>query len=580
MTMPCMNRVQRGRRVSFSLGLLCSCLAGGGPPALRAQVVRVPAIEQINAVYADYNANTTPGCAVAVMHADSVIFGNAYGMAHIGFRVPMTTATTTWIPYSESRIFLALAVATLARDGRISLDDPVRRHVSEVPAYAGAVTIRHLLHHASGLADYGVLYPSFDLTDRISDDDMFRALTRWGKLNFPAGRDNIYSNTDYALLRILVERAAGRSLHDYLHEKWLDRLGMKNTWVGVDQGRVQGAHALFHEPVAGGWRSVLRYRISPTGRISVTTSVDDLVHWARALRDSTGGISALLATLEGPATDSTRAAGLAYGIYQNSVEGFKVTEYRGVGEYKYLTRVPSADLSVVTLCTAYGGLADFGPRVAALFLGRISTLAPRAGNTPMPSALPTVSVPVEQLQQWVGEYETLAGEDIDYRVAQADGALSVTLRGERTFSLRPISASRFEVTIPGIGLIQLTFAKSDSTPGGVLLTALDPATGETEAPLRRKVIVRQTVAALQSFVGTYVGDAVDVTLYVHRIADRLMVSAHALAPTELKPGPQRDTFLFTDYVARFQRNAAGRVTSLTLDARRVKGMRYTKQGVR
>ena len=145
---------------------------------------------------------------------------------------------------------------------------------------------------------------------------------------------------------------------------------------------------------------------------------------------------------------------------------------------------------------------------------------------------------------------------------------------------RPISATRFEVTIPGIGLIQLTFAKSDSTPGGVLLTALDPATGETESPLRRKVIVRQKVAALQSFAGTYVGDAVDNTLYVHRIADRLMVSAHALAPTELKVGPNRDTFLFTDYVARFQRNAAGRVTHLTLDARRVKGMRYTKQGVR
>ena len=246
--------------------------ATGHLRTIGAQSVRVPSVARIDSIFADYDAPTSPGCAVAVLHADSVIFRKAYGMAHIGFQVPMTTATTTWLPYSEARVFTALAVAMLARDGAISLDDPVRRHVRELPAYAAAVTVRHLLHHTSGLADYGVLDPGFDLGDRLSEYDVFRALSRWGKLGFVPGRGHMYSNTDYALLKILVGRVAGRSMHDYLHAQLLGPLGMRDTWIGADQSMNAPAHALFHESADGGWRTLLRYRISPVAGLRPVTS--------------------------------------------------------------------------------------------------------------------------------------------------------------------------------------------------------------------------------------------------------------------------------------------------------------------
>jgi len=204
----------------------------------------------------------------------------------------------------------------------------------EVPAYTGAVTVRHLVHHTSGLADYGVLDPGFDLSDRMSEEEVFRMLARWGQLGFPPGRGNTYSNTDSALLKILVERVARRSLHDFLHEKLLGPLGMRDTRIGADQGLVTPDHALFHEPVAGGWRALLRYRISPVGGISVTTSVDDLARWARALRDSATGIDALRASLERGAPGSARADGIAYGVQRGEQRGLRLVEYRGVGGYR------------------------------------------------------------------------------------------------------------------------------------------------------------------------------------------------------------------------------------------------------
>ncbi len=223
--------------------------------------------------------------------------------------VPMATATTTWIPYSEARVFVALAVAMLERDGRLSLDDPMRRHVPELPAYASAVTVRQLIHHTSGLADYGVLAgPGWDISDRMSEGEFFRILGRWGRLGFAPGEGEMYSNSDYALLRILVERVTGGSQHDYLDPRLFRPLGMTSTRVGADQATVAPNHALFYDVDGDGFKTLLRYRTSPVGGISVTTSVDDLVRWERVVRfhrDEAGCVTHL--TL-----DATRVKGLRY----------------------------------------------------------------------------------------------------------------------------------------------------------------------------------------------------------------------------------------------------------------------------
>jgi len=549
--------------------------ATGAARTANAQVVHVPPAERIDAVFAEYDSRTTPGCAVAVLHRDSVVFQKAYGMAHIGFGVPMTTATTTWIPYSEARIFTALAVAMLARDGKISLDDPVRRHVPEVPAYAGAVTVRQLVHHTSGLADYGVLMSGFDVFDRMSEDEFFRILARWGKLGFPPGRGHMYSNTDYALLRILVERVTNRSLHDFLHERLLTPLGMRDTRIGSDQRLATSVHALFHERVAGDWRTLLRYRVSPVGGISVTTSVDDLARWARALRDSTTGIEPLLASLERGAPDSARADGFAYGVYRSERSGIRSVEYRGVGDYKYLTRVPDADLSVVTLCNAYSGTSSFGPEVAALFVGPAE--GARAPAAMAPPIAATVAVPVAELRRYVGEYVQLDGRDVGVRFNVLDSALVFTMPSSSPVTARALGDGRFEVVL-GAATVHITFAASDTTPGGLLMTGRDVATGESAGPpLRRKVPRPASPATLRAYAGTYVGDSVDATLHVIVQGDRAMIAGRGLPLTELQPATAADAFRFDIYVARFQRNAAGRVTHLTLDATRVKDMRYTRR---
>jgi len=569
--------LRSARRRCTTAGLLL--FSGLASSTAHAQPVQVPAPTQIDAVFAMYDSVTTPGCGVAVIRGDSLLYRKAYGMAHIGFRVPMTTSTTMWIPYSEARVFVALAVGLLAQDGRIALDSPVVRFVPEVPDYAAGVTVRHLLHHTSGLADYGVLDPSFDsMNGRLTEASMFRALARWGKLGNSPGSAQVYSNTDYALLRLLVERVTQRSLHQFLKDRVFEPLGMRDTRIGADQADVVPNHAMFHEPGAGGWRTVLRYRSSPTGGISVNTSVEDLVRWARALADPRSGYGPVLAALEAGRPAQPTLNGFAFGVYADTIGGRPAVVYNGVGDYKYLVRVPDAELLVVTLCNNYEQMWTFGPAVAELFLppasgGQVSHPSANASGTDMP----TVSLSLDALQRLTGEYARMDGRGGPIRVMRSDSGLRIGPNEQNARLLRPIGPNRFEAVAPGVGVFHLTFLSADTVPGGVLLLTRDAVTGAEEPALRRNVPLPPLRAEdLREYAGTYVGVDIEATLYFTVVEGRLFAEARALARNAAVPVAGRDRFHFDIYDARFERDASGRVTHVVLDATRVKGMRYTK----
>ena len=184
--------------------LLLALAAIAAPAFAQVPITRTtPAESAVDAIFKRYDSRQSPGCSVAVIDDGKLLLKKSYGMADIALGVPRTSSTNHWIPYSEARVFVALAVAMLARDGRIGLDDPIRRHIPQVPAYASAVTVRQLLHHTSGLADYLALDPAGDsMWTRVSEDEFFRVLERWGKLGFAPGEAKMYSNTDYALLEM------------------------------------------------------------------------------------------------------------------------------------------------------------------------------------------------------------------------------------------------------------------------------------------------------------------------------------------------------------------------------------------
>ena len=554
-----------------------------GPLARTALAQQTPTIAQVDAIFAQYDASTTPGCAVAVMRGNNVVLQRTYGMAHIGFSVPMSTATTMWVPYSEARVFTALAVAMLARDTRLSLDDSVRRHIPELPAYAANVTIRQLLHHTSGLADYGTISgPGWQISDRMSEDEMFRLLTRWGQLVFPSGEQKMYSNTDYALLKVLVERITGGTLHAYLSGTLFQPLGMTSTRVGADQGAVAPDHALFYEATSDGFRSLLRYRESPVGGIAVTTSVDDLVRFARGLRDTTTGLQAMLEQLKPGAFPDSLDDGYAFGLFRGSEENPDLIMYRGVGEYNWLTVSADGSLSVIVLCNAYKDMFLFGPATASLYSGAKDRAAAAPATTRdilggLEDTVAIVAVSPAELQRYVGEYRTAERRRSGIIVDVVENALRFNVPDGRRFLTRSIGGGRFEFTAaPGLR-VQLAFVVTDSAEDVMTLRQTIVETGESAGDdLYRFVEWQPGPAMRQSYSGAYVSDKLDLVLFVSVDADRVRIAGRGLPMTEMSP-MREDAFEIPDYRVLFHRDARGQVTHLTLNSTRVGGMRYTRR---
>lgn len=573
------------RAACTPLFLLVLMSASPASQAAEALVRLSPRDGAVDAVFAKYDSTRTPGCNVAVMEGDRVLLKKSYGMADPSLGVPMTSSTTMWIPYSEARVFVALAVAMLAKEGKLALDDTVRQHVPQVPAYASAVTIRQLLHHTSGFADYGVLGgPAFNsMETRVSEDEFFRILTRWGKLGFAPGQGYMYSNTDYALLQMVVERVSGGTLHDYLHAKLLRPLGMNATRIGADQSVVAAGHALFHEPAGDGFRKVLAYRTSPVGGISVTTSLDDLIRWNRALRNSELGLMTLLKQLEAGAPASqapSDGAGYAFGIYRRTHRGVPLLEYHGLSGYHYLVQVPGTQFSVATLCNAYVDMSQMAAEVARLYVGPDDVgdgknSAMPALPVPAPALAPPVTIAVAELRRYLGEYRSANGQAV-VDVTLVDGALAITPRGAPSFP-QPVALGGGQFrTVLGNSTFLLAFKQVDE---GMTLSSWDVTRGESGGPeLRRWTPPALDSRQLAGYPGTYVGDDVEVVLHVRVVGDKVMLASRGYAESALVPQGVPDRFMGPDiYTARFERDGAGRVIGLVLDASRVKGIRFTRQ---
>jgi CubicO group peptidase (beta-lactamase class C family) len=223
-----------------------------------------------------------PGACVAVLRDGEPVFRCSYGLANLESRVAATTATNYRLA-SLTKQFTSSAILLLAEEGRLTIDDPVRKWLPTLPDGAGEMVIRNLLTHTSGLIDYEDLIPD-GTTAPLGDGDVLRLLERENRGYFPAGAAYRYSNSGYSLLALIVERAAGGDFASFLRESIFQPLRMQNT-VAFEAGRSAVAHRAFGYSADGSsWTRTDQSLTSATlGDGGIYSSIDDLAKWDAAL---------------------------------------------------------------------------------------------------------------------------------------------------------------------------------------------------------------------------------------------------------------------------------------------------------
>src|SRR5262249_50434611 len=158
-------------------------------------------------------------------------FSRGYGLANLDHGLPITSDSVFDVA-SISKQFTAMAILLLEREGKLSLEDDVRKYIPDLPDYGHPMRLRHLLHHTNGVRDYiGLLTWAGLENDRVTDDDVLLLLHQQKALNFVPGTQWQYSNAGYFLLAVVVKRVSGMKFSTFAKERIFDPLGMKSTVV-------------------------------------------------------------------------------------------------------------------------------------------------------------------------------------------------------------------------------------------------------------------------------------------------------------------------------------------------------------
>lgn len=212
------------RIMTAAVAVLClfvPCASGAQtestPPAAPVERVMAHAVDQL---FAKWARPDSPGASIAVIQNGNVIYSQGYGAANLEYGEPNTPETVFHLA-SVSKQFTACAIYLLAQDGKLTLDDDVRKYVPKLHDFGKLITIRQLLHHTSGVRDQWNLLAlaGWRLDDEITDDDVVRLLFQQTELNFAPGDQFLYSNSGYTLLAMVVQQASGKTLAEFAQER-------------------------------------------------------------------------------------------------------------------------------------------------------------------------------------------------------------------------------------------------------------------------------------------------------------------------------------------------------------------------
>jgi CubicO group peptidase (beta-lactamase class C family) len=513
----------------------------------------VDTVTQMDRLFAAWN-NDTPGGAVLVTRGDKILYNKAFGLADLEHDVPNRT-TTIFESGSVSKQFTATAALLLVREGKLALEDDVRKYIPELPAYGAPVRVRHLLTHTSGLKDWGSVgsISGWPRTTRVYTNELaLQIICRQKSLNFAPGAEYSYSNSNYTLLVVLVERISKQTLADFTSERLFKPAGMLNTKWRSNFREVLPNRAISYGRRDGMFEQVMPFE-NVHGHGGLLTTTADLNKWNNQLltRDIGGNELYALRVKQGKlnnGTDISYASGIVvqkYGALTEISHSGATAGYRA-----YLVLYPEKKLSVAILSNdGTFNAPGAGNAIARIFLGD------RPEN-PKPKTPQAVQLSDQRLQQWSGTYRSIRQFDV----------LDITLDGKELKSGGKILVAGHNDTLYADGATWISRA------GGKVM--LKRGT-DTSSYIKVKP-ADVTAKSQQALVGTYESEEADCFYAVEVRENKLYLVNAPFPPIELAPKFLDGFQLDGEDLVQFNRNAKGVVTGFELSVSRAERITFMR----
>lgn len=402
--------------------------------------------DEVDKLFSQWDKKDTPGCALAIIKDGKIIYKRGYGMANLEHNIPITPQSVFYIG-SVSKQFVAMSIAMLAKEGKLSLDDDIHKYFPELPDYGHPITVRHLIHHTSGLRDYLTLLSIIGVDfGAYHEDDVVELVARQKELNFKPGEEYLYSNSGYLLLAVIVERASGKSLREFAEKNIFKPLGMKNSHFHDDYRMLIKNRASGYFPAVNGKYKNFISTFDCVGSGGLFTSVEDLFLWDQNFyHHKVGGRDLIDLMHTKGKLKGGKELNYAFALSISTYKGLKTVGHGGaLGGYKSaLIRFPEHNFSVICL----SNLSSFNPTKLAWQVADIYLAGQFKEEKAKPEVQPAekvkfIKLPTKKLKEYTGDYYSEELQ-VTFKLAFKEGKLYFVHKNAPKGPLQPTLQDKF-----------------------------------------------------------------------------------------------------------------------------------------
>ncbi len=507
--------------------------------------------KKVDAVFAEYDKTNSPGCALALLKDGKIIYARAYGMSNLEYNIAITPSSIFHIA-SISKQFAAAALVKLSLEGKLSLNDDIRKYIPEVPDFGHVITFNNLIHHTSGIRDQWSLQglAGWREDDLITEKDILEMLARQKSLNFLPGEEYLYCNTGFTLAGIAVKRITGVSLRNYADSVFFKPLGMTSTHFHSDHSEITpNRTSAYYKDDQGKWKISIPV-FDNYGATSLFTTVEDLAKWDENFyHKKVGGdafIKSMVLTSDlNDGTPQNYASGLVIGTYR----GYRTEGHGGAdaGYRSNLLRFPDEHFSVILFANlANINASALSYKVADLFLQDKS----------VQNSIPKVDSYI--LKGWSGDYFDMNTQAI----------IKLDFKNEKLM----LGANEL---VPSSNSVFNNRTTTYTFSGDTSITKLELKIIGSKTQTYNKVKkIKLSAAELQEYQGAFYSSELD-TKYILSVKD-ITLQIKIPRNDEIQISPFIKDVFTDDLTIRFSRNKKNIIDGFFLSAGRVRNLYFSK----
>ena len=388
----------------------------------------------------------------------NLIYSNGYGIGDLEHNIKITSSSVFYIG-SVSKQFVTFSILLLEEQGKLNLDDKIQKYLPDFPEYDSPLTIRHFIHHTSGVRDYLTLMylRGRSYLDKTDKNEVYELIKKQKELNFSPGEKYLYSNSCYFMLAMIIEKAAGQSLKIFAHENIFEPLGMKNSLFYDDNTDLIKNRVFSYKKRSnkeGFDNLIMRFDLVGSG--GVYSNIEDLFLWDQNFYNNKlgkGGQKIINKMHKEGLLNNGESSGYAFALNNGVYRGLKTVSHAGslAGYRAQLMRFPEEKTSIIILANrGDSSPTDKSLQIADIMLKNEFSEEPqnKEENTGQSNKNKSKKLLLNQsisnLQDYTGNFysEEL---DFNYLVILKDGQLKVKIADYKAQDLIKFGIDKFTI---------------------------------------------------------------------------------------------------------------------------------------